>query len=154
MGGLPDLDAGVSVTHFGTRTGDGLESILVPIAGGPNSGAAVDVALALARYWNASLRLVTVVSSGDDAARMKADARLHNHTDHLSTVPFDVCVRTGEDVVAAITDSARDHDLTVIGGSERSLFHRLFTGTVPEQLAERSETPLSVVERDTQEPIQ
>lgn len=149
----PDVDAGVSVTRFGARTREVLESVLVPIAGGPNSGAAVDVALALARDRNASVRLMTVVSSGDGAARMRAEARLYNHADDLDTVPFDIRVRTGEDVVAGIANSARGCDLTVIGGSERSLFHRLLTGTVPEQLAERSETSLLVVERDTQEPI-
>lgn len=149
---LPELDAGVSVTHFGARSRSVLESILVPVSGGPNSGAAVDVALALARYWSASLRLMTVVSSGEGAARMEADTRLHNYTDDIDTVPFDICVRTREDVMVAITDAAGDHDLTVIGESERSLFRRLFTGTIPERLAERSETPLLVVERDTQEP--
>lgn len=148
--GLVDLERSVSITHFGPRTRRALTSILVPLAGGPNSEIAIGVAVELAQYWNASLALLTVVSpSGDESVGMEADARLHNYADSIDTVPVDTHVCTHENVVGAITERARDHDLVVIGGSERSLFRRLFSGTVPKQLAERSETPMFVVENDT-----
>ena len=150
MWGLSDVDPGLSITHFGPSTRRDLDSVLVPIAGGPNSDAAVSVAADLARYWHASLLLLTVVPpSRDRSTWMEADARLHNYADDVDTVPVEVGVRTRDDIVTAITECARDHDLVVIGKSERSFFRRLFRGTIPEQLAERTDTPLFVVEYET-----
>lgn len=148
--GLLNLDRSVSITHFGLSTRRSLTSILVPLAGGPNSEIAIDVAVELAQYWNASLTLLTVVSSSSgESVWMEADTRLHNYADSIDTVPVDTHVCTHENVVGAITERARGYDLVVIGGSERSLFRRLFSGTIPKQLAERSETPIFVVENDT-----
>lgn len=149
MWGLPDLDADVSITQFGPRTRRVLDSILVPVAGGPNSAAAVDIAADLARYWNAPLHLLTVVApSSDDAARAAAAERLREHADGVDAVSVDVDVLGRDDVVSALTERARAADLVVIGGSERSLFRRLFSGTIPDRLARRSATPIFVVERD------
>jgi nucleotide-binding universal stress UspA family protein len=149
MWGLSDPDADVSITHFGPRTRRGIASILVPVAGGSNSDAALDVASDLARTWNASLHLLTVVSSSDNSAWMAADTRLNNYADVIEAVPVETHVRTRKDVVATITEFAQSHDLVVIGGSERSLFRRLFKGTIPKQLAKQSETPIFVVERNS-----
>jgi nucleotide-binding universal stress UspA family protein len=149
MWGLPDLDDDVSITQFGPSTRRALDSILVPVAGGPNSAVAVGVAADLARYWNAPLDLLTVVGpSSDDAARTAAAERLREHADGVDGVPVAVDVCTREDVVAALTERAQAADLVVIGGSERSLFRRLFSGTIPDRLARRSATPIFVVERD------
>lgn len=146
--GLTDLPDDVSVRQYGPAARDVVESILVPIAGGPNSHATVRVSVEVAREWDARLELLTVVAAGADSARrMKAEARLHNHADGISGVRTGLDVVASDDVVSTIDRRSQEHALIVIGDSERSVFRRIFTGSVPKRLTEETDVPIIVVER-------
>lgn len=142
------VDADASIERYGPDASGPIESVLVPIAGGPHSKAAVDVAAEVADRRDASLTAMTVVSpSAARSARGVAEARLHNYVDTVDRMPASADVYTREDVVAAIADRSRDHGLVVVGASERSLLGRLLRATVPERLDARAAAPVLVVER-------
>lgn len=146
--GLTDLPDDVSVSHYGPATRDVVESILVPIAGGPNSHATVRVSVEVARDLVARLEFLTVVAAGADSARrMKAEGRLHNHADEISGVRTELDVVASDDVVSTIDRRSQEHALIVIGDSERSVFRRIFTGSVPRRLTEETDVPIIVVEQ-------
>jgi K+-sensing histidine kinase KdpD len=146
--GLTDLPDDVSISHYGPATRDVVESILVPIAGGPNSHATVRVSVEVARDLDARLELLTVVAAGADSARrMKAEARLHNHANGISGVRTELDVVASDDVVSTIDRRSQEHALIVIGDSERSVFRRIFTGSVPKRLTEGTDVPIIVVEQ-------
>jgi len=146
--GLSDLPEEVSVRYYGPTTRDTVGSLLVPIAGGPHSYPAVRVSVTMARDWDATIKLLTVVADkGDEGRRSEAEARLHNYTDEITSVPTDVEVVVSDDVVATISRRAKDHELIVVGDSERSVFQRLFAGTVPRRLTDKTDVPIIVVER-------
>jgi K+-sensing histidine kinase KdpD len=146
--GLTDLPDDVSVSHYGSAIRDVVESILVPIAGGPNSHATVRVSAEVARDLDARLELLTVVAGGADSARrMKAEARLHNHANEISGVRTELDVVASDDVVSTIDRRSQEHALVVIGDSERSVFRRIFTGSVPKRLMAETDVPIIVVEQ-------
>lgn len=154
--GSPAIDGGIrvdtdaSVKRYGPDTDGPINSVLVPIAGGPHSKAAVDVAAEVADRRDASLSVMTVVSpSAARSARGMAEARLHNYADTIDRAPTNADLYTRNDVVAAIADRSYDHGLVVVGASERSLLGRLLRGTVPERLDGRAAAPVLVVERET-----
>ncbi len=149
--GLTDLPDDVSVRHHGPTTRDVIESILVPIAGGPNSHAAVRVSAKLARDWDARLELLTVVAAdADNARRTKAETRLYNHADDITNVEIGVEVVASDDVMTTIGQRGQEHELIVIGDSERSVFQRILTGGVPKRLRAETDVPIFVVERTEQ----
>jgi len=143
------VDVDASVERYGPDGRGPIDSVLVPIAGGPHSKAAVDVAAEVADRRDASLAIMTVVPpSAARSARGMAEARLHNYVDTVDRAATSADLYTREDVVAAIADRSRDHGLVVVGASERSLLGRLLRDTIPQRLDGRAAAPVLVVERD------
>lgn len=146
--GLSGLPENLSVRQYGPSTRTEIESILVPVAGGPNSQAAVRVAVEMASGWNATLRLLTIVDSGSDAEHVeRAETRLQGYATEISGLETRIDVAESDDVVSTIAERSHNHGLIVIGDSERTLFKRLFTGPVPQRLSKRADAPIIVVER-------
>lgn len=146
LGDLSGIDADVTLEQYGPTTRKAIESILVPVAGGPHSDVAVRLAANIAESWGASLHLLTVVSpSADEREREDAEANLRTYADSVETVPVESRLETHEDVVAAIADRTPTHELVVIGASEGSLFRRVVRGTIPERLGSESRAPIFVV---------
>jgi nucleotide-binding universal stress UspA family protein len=146
LGDLSGIESEVTLEQYGPTTRRAIESILVPVAGGPHSDVAVRLAANIAESWNASVQLLTVVPpSADQGERADAEARLRTYAETVEAVPVDTRLETRDDVVAAIADLTRSHELVVIGASEGSLFRRFFRGTVPERLGSESRVPIFVV---------
>ncbi|MFQ5460560.1 MAG: universal stress protein, partial [Anaerolineae bacterium] len=53
----------------------------------------------------------------------------------------------GDDVVAAILQAARDHDMIVIGATDEPVFRNLLLGNIPEEVARRAEVTTIMVKR-------
>lgn len=147
---LDDLDGleDVSIDRYGPSSSRTIESILVPVAGGPNSDVALRFARNIATSWGASLTLLTVLStSADDEERRDAEDRLRDYADSVTEVPVETRLETDGDVVSTIAAATEEHELVVIGGSEQSLFQRFFSGSIPERLGRETRAPIFVLSR-------
>ncbi len=146
--GLTDLPADLSITQYGPGVRETIDSIFVPIAGGPHGSAAIQVAVELAHNWDARLTLCTVIAADSSEARREtATTRLERHAADITTVPTTVDITASDEVIPTLAQYSRDHQLIVMGNSEQSFFQRLFTGPVPQRLTEQTDIPIIVAER-------
>ncbi|WP_442908237.1 universal stress protein [Halobacterium sp. KA-6] len=148
--GFTDVEAldDVTITHYGPGTNQAINSILVPIAGGPNSDAAVTLASSIASEWAASITLLTVIPEGaTDTQRQAANRRLETYAESVADSSVVTTLVRSDDVASAIATESVAHELLVIGASERSLFKRVFRGTIPEQLRQETHAPIFVISR-------
>ncbi|MFB6296538.1 MAG: universal stress protein [Halobacteriales archaeon] len=145
---LEGLDDDVTIDHRGPPTSRSIDEILVPVAGGPNTEVALGLAGNIASSWNASITLLTVLpEDAGEEHRRTAGERLEGYADTLDGVQVDTRLETGDDVVAAITALTDRFELVVIGGSERSLFQRVFHSSIPDRLDRNTRAPIFVVSR-------
>lgn len=148
--GFTDVEAldDVTITHYGPGTNQAINSILVPIAGGPNSDAAVTLASSIAAEWTALITVLTVIpESATDNQRQTANQRLETYAETVTDSSVVTTLRRSDDVASAIATESVAHELLVIGASERSLFKRFFRGTIPEQLRHETHAPIFVISR-------
>lgn len=142
VAGLED----VTIEHYGPGTNRAINSLLVPVAGGPNSRAAVALASSIASEWGASITLLTVISEDTtDDQRRDAGRRLDTYTDAVTGSTVETALVRSDDVVPTIAAESDTHELLVIGASERSLFERFFSGSVPNELRQETHAPIFVV---------
>jgi len=113
-----------------------IASILVPIAGGPHSGAAVNVASTLAEANDAWIELVHVLDGDDpETGREQADAILEAGRSQVPDgVDVDTRVIDADDAVDAIAEESRCHDLTVIGAPQKDRLRHLIFGSTATEL--------------------
>ena len=131
---VADADIDVLVEKI-DRSG-GIESIVIPTAGGPHAGLAAETARAIAHSEGASVDVVHVVPpDADEAERAEADDVIAETATVLDDVD-DVTTRMieGEDVVDRLTEASEDYDLTVIGATRESLLERIVFGAIPEEV--------------------
>lgn len=146
--GLTDSEAleDVTINQYGPGTNQAINSVLVPVAGGPNSDAAVALANSIASEWGASIRVLTVVSKDPtDDLRRDAAERLDAYTDSVTESPVETTLVCSDDVVSTIAAESDAHEILVIGASERTLFKRFFSGSVPNKLRQKTRAPMFVV---------
>jgi nucleotide-binding universal stress UspA family protein len=117
-----------------------IASILVPVAGGPHSGAAVNVAGTLAEANGAWIELVHVLEDDDpEADRERAETMLESGQSQLPTgVDVDTRVIEAEDAVDAIVEESLCHDLTVIGAPRKGRLRRLIFGSTATELRDEA----------------
>jgi nucleotide-binding universal stress UspA family protein len=148
--GLDDLVGldELTIERYGPPASQRIESILVPVAGGPNSDAAVALASNVAAGWDASVTLLTVVpTDATDERTETAETTLRDYADEAAVDTVETAVVASDDVVSTIAGESDAHDLLVVGASERSLFARVFRGSIPERLGETTRAPMFVVSR-------
>jgi nucleotide-binding universal stress UspA family protein len=146
--GLSDSEAleDVTINQYGPGTNQAINSLLVPIAGGPNSDAAVTLASSIASEWDTSITLLTVVSEdATDDQKQSAVERLDAYTDSVTNSPVETTLVRSDDVVSTIAAESNAHEILVIGASERTLFKRFFSGSVPSKLRQKTRAPMFVV---------
>jgi len=126
------------VEKIGPRP-DGVDRLLLPVAGGPHVELAATAAAAIARPNEATVHLVTVVDPSATAAeRETAAERLVAMARDLGEgVATETSVVEGDDVVDAIVALGADHDITLLGASQEGLLDQLLFGAIPEQVSER-----------------
>ena len=137
--------------------------LLVPTAGGPHAPLAARLALSLTREYDAVVQAVYVVPENaaeevlhqgnerlqqtftalrEQEAYLRAgDAAAHGET------PLEGQVVAASNVVEGIVQAGKNCDLILIGASEESLIDQVLFGTIPEQVAQQSETPVLMVKR-------
>jgi basic amino acid/polyamine antiporter, APA family len=139
----------IAVVRF--REERSLHSILVPIAGGPNSRRSVELAVTVAQQVSEEPVRIVLFSVVPANARVSAKVRVQKFMDTLAqNLNYDhVEIKTAENenTVDAILREAQGHDLVIIGASEEPLFQNMLVGTVPEQVARRAGVTVIMVKR-------
>lgn len=138
----------VLVEKVGTRA-DGVESILLPVAGGRHADLAVEVAGAIADANDASVEVLSVVPHGSTVHdRETARERVESAAAPLERiVDVERTVREDDDVVAGIVASAAEHDLVVLGATRRGRLRRRFIGSIPRIVGRHVDLPVIVTRR-------
>ncbi|WP_435180212.1 universal stress protein [Halorussus sp. AFM4] len=125
-----DADCDV-VTVNGRRGYDGVPSILLPVAGGPHSGLAADVARRVAAANGAWVDVLHVVEEGaGDARRREAEeyvAAARRRVGRPETTA--TWVLEAEDPTDAIVEQSRYYELTVVGAPTTGRLRRLVYGS-------------------------
>jgi amino acid transporter/nucleotide-binding universal stress UspA family protein len=152
---LRDPPADIAVVRY--RHYRPLRSVLVPVAGGPNSRRAVKLAVNMAGAAEAGpakvILLHVVPPEAHHSYLARAKQVFREATEGIKYDSFETCVVEGTDVVeavlsaAAATDTSPGCDLIVIGATREPLLKNLFVGTIPAQLARRADVTVIMFKR-------
>ncbi len=128
-----------------------INSILVPIAGGPNSRRSAQLAVTMASQSNHTQPTIVLFSAIPPQARESAKVHmmkvLSSVANELHYPKVEIKTVDKDNVVDSILAESRDHDLVVMGASEEPLFENILVGNVPEQVARRAEVTVIMVKR-------
>jgi len=117
--------------------------VLVPVAGGPNSAFALEIAGILAE-GDGRIVAYTVARAG---GRFDIDKFIDDNQDRLQ-IPRDQVhskVVAATSVVDSILEQAQAYDLIVLGCTREPLVNRVTRETIPEQIARRCDKPIVMV---------
>ncbi|MDS0223852.1 universal stress protein [Haloarcula sp. S1AR25-5A] len=112
-----------------------IDSILVPVAGGPHCKLAVELAGTIAAQHDAPVHLLHVTHpDADDLTQEDTSALLQNYGSSLSDmdVRAESTTLRRDHVAGAITDETADHDLTILGATRDPFLKRKLVGSVAE----------------------
>ncbi|MFQ6014532.1 MAG: universal stress protein, partial [Anaerolineae bacterium] len=133
-----------------------LRSILVPVAGGPNSRRAAKMAVSMARRGEngpAKVTLLHVVPRGASNGDLVRAEQVFNYAlDGIHYEHIERRVVEGTGVVDTVLDQASSrgtegYDLIVMGSTEEPLFRNLLMGNISEQIARRAAVTVIIVKR-------
>lgn len=110
-------------------------SLLVPVADGPHSGRAVEIAHSIASTYDSWIELLHVVPPGDHEGRAEAEKLLSRTADRLGDYEnVDTWVLEAESVAEAIIDQSQYYDATVIGAPRTPRLRRFVFGSTGETI--------------------
>lgn len=123
------------------READGVESVLLPVAGGPHVGVAATAATAIAASNEARVVVLSVATSdsGVDAEVFVTEGREALVATPGPGVPVETAVREADDVTAALVAEAADHDVVVLGATRQGAIRRQLVGSVPRRVVRRTD---------------
>ena len=129
---LSDAPCDVLVQRIKTPRPETVDSVLVPVAGGPHDAFAAETAASIARRNDASVTLFHVIEPTDpELSPEEAAALLAERADCFEGVrAVDRDVVEAVDVGGTITDRTTEHDVTVLGISRGGFFQRALLGTI------------------------
>lgn len=119
-------------------------SILVPVASGPNTPLAIEVAVALARQADAWVELFHVVPA-DAGEDVRAEGRdvLEEAVDRLGDFEaFDTWLYEANDPADAIAEQSEYYDAVVIGAPTKGRIKRLVFGSMLDDVTREIAVPL------------
>jgi len=130
-----------------------IDSILVPVAGGPHTELAVELAGTIASQHEATVHTLhvrhpAVNDSGDD----DASSLLEHYGSLLTEMDVDVESTTirSEHVAGAITDETANHDLTILGTTRDPFLNRKLVGSVAEGVGRTAASSVMLARRAPQ----
>jgi nucleotide-binding universal stress UspA family protein len=127
--------------------------ILIPLAGGPNSGLALEIGSILSEKKEGKITLLTVnklITSGKKKAipELNLQSFLENHIKRLHIPENRVSIRsiaTRRKIPEIIINEAAGHDMVVMGSSYSSLLNRSSSDGIPETVASSLDIPVTIV---------
>lgn len=122
-----------------------VDSILVPVVGGPHCDLSVTLASGLTNQYNASVSIVHVLpeTATEDATR-ESEAMLSEYVhqvEHLD-IPVNARIIQSDHVPGAVTDETAHHNLTILGTTREPFLNRKLVGSVAEGVARASASQL------------
>lgn len=132
---LRDAPCDVLVKRIKTPTPD-VESVLVPVAGGPHDDYAAETAAAIARANDADVTLLHVYRPADpELSRDQARALLAEREDAFEGVDsIDRELVEADAIAGTITDRTTTHDVTLLGVSRGGFVQRKLLGTISDSV--------------------
>ena len=121
---------------------DGVDSILLPVAGGPHVGSAARVATAIAATNDATISVLSVASrdgASESARGYVTEAELALEREVGPTVRTDARVEQGTDVTDVIVENVPEHDILVFGATRQGALHRRHVGSIPRAVVRRTD---------------
>jgi amino acid transporter/nucleotide-binding universal stress UspA family protein len=146
---VDDPPTDIAVVRYRARRP--LRSILVPVAGGPNSRRATRLAINMAfseELGPPKVILMHVVPYGARARHRVRAEQVFNYV--LEGIDYGNIERRtveGQSVVETILEQSEGRDLIVIGATEEPLFRNLLFGNIAEQVAKRASVTVILVKR-------
>ena len=121
---------------------NGVDSILVPVAGGPHVRPAVRVAAAIAARNDATVHLASVVDRETDSTA--AGEYIDQARDALEDatgppVRSESATYAGNDVATELLAVAADHDIIVFGATRQGALQRRLVGTIPRTVTRQTD---------------
>ena len=145
---LHALRADVAVVRF--RQNPPFERILLPTSGGPHAEFAAELIEPMVQDSGAQVTSCFVVpKNADSATESRAHKWMERTTRHATLGETKRTVIRSSNVVSGIVSEGRNHDLIVLGASNRKLFSYLLFGEIPEAIAEIAEPTVMLVRRVT-----
>jgi amino acid transporter/nucleotide-binding universal stress UspA family protein len=128
-----------------------LGSILVPVAGGPNSRRVVRMAVQMAQIGGdgpAKVTLLHVLPVGARGAdRVRAEQYLGYALEGIEYDGVEKRIVEGTNVVETVLAEAEGYDLIVVGATAEPLFRNLLIGNISSQIARRASVSVIMVKR-------
>ena len=121
---------------------NGVDSVLLPVAGGPHVPSAALAAKAIVVRNDATAHVLSVDASDSDPDA----ARDHIETAALMLaeapgpdIRIETLLRTGEGVADVIAETATDHDLLILGATRHGAVRRRIVGSIPQTVIHRTD---------------
>ena len=128
-----------------------LKSILVPVAGGPNSRRAVQMAADMAAQSKDGPVKVTALriirQDATEAEQVRAQKDLARSVEGILYDELNLKLAPGNDVVETILRTAADYELLIIGATNEPFFNTLLIGSIPERIAREARVTTIMVKR-------
>jgi nucleotide-binding universal stress UspA family protein len=128
-------------------TADGVERVLLPVAGGPHVPLAASVADAVAGANDATVRVLSVVDpDADEDERANAREHLQEATGLLST-PMETELREAFAVEDVLLEATNECDLVVFGATRKGGVRRRLVGSIPQAVGRRTDRSVILARR-------
>lgn len=124
-------------------------SVLVPVASGPHNQLAVETAGSIARQHDAPVHLLHVLPSDPSTSEREEGERLleEARSDLGDVSSVDVEIAENDHAAGEITDRTAEHDLTLVGASQKNVLRRKFLGTVSEAVGRHAAGTVVIAQR-------
>ncbi|RDI71476.1 universal stress protein [Halopelagius longus] len=132
------------------READGVDSVLLPVAGGPHVDVAAMMAAAIAVRNDARVVVFSVADADTDVAAATEFAEEGHRT--LATVSgvepaVETVVREAANPTDAVGEEAANHDVVVLGATRRGALRRRLVGSVARRIVRRTDETI-ILARD------
>ena len=128
---------------------ESFRNILLPTAGGDHARRAERYAAALARYYDGSVTVSSVVApDADRETRRQVAVRLNKAVNRLlKEEELEVHRKTirHSSVSVGLIKEAENYDVLMLGATERRFDQKILLGNIPEMIAKRCNRPVIIV---------
>ena len=128
-----------------------LRRILLPTAGGEHARCAEKYAASIARYYDGSISVCSVISPEADEDTVKQVTNRLNlavrRLDSMDGIEVHRKTIRQKSVSVGIIRESRKYDALMIGASGRSIYPQILFGSIPEMIAKRCDRSVILVKR-------
>ncbi len=128
------------------KTMPDFRKILIPVAGGPHVELACEIAKSIARERNGRVKLIYVGKSIED--RKEAEKLFKNLAEkYFNEIEVESEFVVDSEPARRIAELADEHDITLLGASERAFLYNFLKGLFPEKVIKRTEKTVVVTRK-------